>query len=128
MGTPIAPGLWTAGERPALVGGRDKSTGRIVFPNPGGESFDAAELPRQGTIWSWTVQRFAPKSPPYAGPEPFDPFALGYVELPGAVIVETRFVGIPFDRLKTGLPVELVIVPLSGGTDMFAFTSKEATA
>jgi hypothetical protein len=49
------------------------------------------------------------------------PFALGYVELPGAVIVETRFHGIPFDELRTGLPVELVIVPLTDGTDIFAF-------
>lgn len=41
-------------------------------------------LPAEGTLWTWTVQRFAPKSPPYVPPEDgFRPFALGYVELDG---------------------------------------------
>jgi uncharacterized OB-fold protein len=121
MGTPIAAGLWQD-EPPALIGGRDRATGRIVFPCPADERFEPMPLPRRGTIWSWTVQRFPPKSPPYAGPEPFEPFALGYVELPGTVIVEARFHGIGFDELRTGLAVELVIVPLTDGTDIFAFT------
>ncbi|MGY0055685.1 Zn-ribbon domain-containing OB-fold protein [Streptomyces sp. LZ34] len=35
-----------------------------------------------GTLWTWTVQRYAPKSPPYRiPPGGFAPFALGYVEL-----------------------------------------------
>jgi uncharacterized OB-fold protein len=41
-------------------------------------------LPAEGTLWTWTVQRFAPKSPPYVPPEDgFRPFAVGYVELDG---------------------------------------------
>jgi uncharacterized OB-fold protein len=41
-----------------------------------------------GTLWTWTVQRFAPKSPPYAVPEGgFAPFPVGYVELPEGVRV-----------------------------------------
>ena len=45
-------------------------------------------LPAEGTLWTWTVQRFAPKSPPYVaggatGADGFRPFALGYVELDG---------------------------------------------
>ncbi|RSM37789.1 hypothetical protein DMA12_35650 [Amycolatopsis balhimycina DSM 5908] len=41
-------------------------------------------LPAEGTLWTWTVQRFAPKSPPYVPPAGgFRPFALGYVELDG---------------------------------------------
>jgi hypothetical protein len=111
-------GLWSEGANPALIGGRDPATGRIVFPCADG--FDPVELQRRGTIWSWTVQRFPPKSPPYKGPEPFAPFALGYVELPGQVIVESRFDGIPFDALKVGLPVALRIVPF-GPSETFAF-------
>ena len=121
MGAPIASGLWQ-GDPPALVGGRDRTSGRIVFPCPADGRYEPVPLPRKGRIWSWTVQRFPPKSPPYAGPEPFEPFALGYVELDGAVIVEARFHGIAFDKLRTGLPVELAIVPLKDGTDIFAFT------
>jgi len=41
-------------------------------------------LPAEGVLWTWTVQRFAPKSPPYVPPAGgFEPFALGYVELDG---------------------------------------------
>jgi uncharacterized OB-fold protein len=41
-------------------------------------------LPAEGTLWTWTVQRFAPKSPPYVPPaDGFRPFVLGYVELDG---------------------------------------------
>lgn len=110
--------LWTDATDPALIGGRDPETGRIVFPCSDG--FDPVALARHGTIWSWTVQRFPPKSPPYKGPAAFEPFALGYVELPGQAIVETRFDGIDFAVLKVGLPVTLRIVPFGHG-ETFAF-------
>jgi hypothetical protein len=111
-------GLWSEGAEPALIGGRDPLTGRMVFPLVPG--FDAVPLKRCGTIWSWTVQRFAPKSPPYAGPAPFEPFALGYVELADELIVETRFDGIAFDVLRVGLPVCLRIIGFGAGRT-FAF-------
>lgn len=120
MGTrPIADGIWTDEQPPRLIGGRDRKTGRIVFPMPTGgeaERFDPVPLSREGTIWSWTVQRFAPKSPPYAGP-PFEPFALAYIELPGEVIVESRLTGFDFDTLSCGLPVRLTIVPFTETAD-----------
>lgn len=46
------------------------------------------ELSTSGTVWTYTVQRFAPKSPPYVPPaEGFSPFAMGFVELPEGVRV-----------------------------------------
>lgn len=40
------------------------------------------KLSTEGRVWSYTVQRFPPKSPPYIPPaEGFSPFAMGYVEL-----------------------------------------------
>ena len=127
MGTrPIAEGVWTAEQPPRLIGGRDRQTGRIVFPMPGGgeaERFDPVPLSREGTIWSWTVQRFAPKAPPYAGPQPFEPFALAYVELAGEVIVESRLTGFDFDALACGLPVRLTIVPFVEAADGTTITT-----
>lgn len=126
-GVAIADGLFTTGPEPRLIGGRDRETGRIVFPCPDGDRHDPVELPRKGRIWSWTVQRFRPKSPPYAGPAEFEPFAVGYVELPDAVIVETPLTGIAFDALAIGMEVETVLVPLtdaSGRTVLtYAFTA-----
>ena len=34
-------------------------------------------LAREGTLWTWTVQGFRPKSPPYAGPAEFEPYPSG---------------------------------------------------
>lgn len=108
---PIADDLFReAGGRIALVASRDRTTGRIVFPaRPESDGrYERISLPTEGRLWSWTVQRFRPKSPPYAGPEAFEPYAVGYVELDGVVIVEGRLTGVTFDRLAIGMPMQVV--------------------
>jgi uncharacterized OB-fold protein len=119
---PIASGLWTDETPPRLIGGRGPD-GAIRFPVPGGDAgadYEPVPLSRTGTLWSWTVQRFEPKRPPYDGPVPFRPFMLGYVELPGEVIVETQLFGI--DSPRIGMPVQLIIVPFDDRRSTFAFT------
>ncbi|TAK99450.1 MAG: OB-fold domain-containing protein [Rhodospirillaceae bacterium] len=108
---PIAAGLFAfdADGQPLLLGGRDRVTGHITFPAPADEErFEIVPLPRTGRLWSWTVQRFRPKSPPYAGAETFEPFAVGYVQLGDTIIVEGRLVGIPFETLRIDLPMRVV--------------------
>ena len=98
-----------AGGQPTLLAGRDRESGRLVFPLPDdADRFDTVPLPRDGRLWSWTVQRFRPKSPPYAGAEAFAPYAVGYVDLPGALIVEARLTGAPLDDWHIDMPVRLV--------------------
>ncbi|WP_088182971.1 Zn-ribbon domain-containing OB-fold protein [Sphingobium sp. Z007] len=110
----VADGLFAAQPQPHLIGGRDRETGRIVFPCPvANPRFEEIDLPPRGRVWSWTIQRFRPKTPPYIGPEAFEPFAIGYVELPGAVIVETRIVGVAFDAIRIGMEMETVIIPFA---------------
>ncbi len=118
----IAPGLWTDDPQPRLIGGR-KPNGEIVFPRPQGDAAATIEpviLSRHGRLWSWTSQAFEPKAP-YRGPQPFEPYLVGYVELPGEVIVETRLVGANLAELFLGMPMELVIVPFDDATSTFAF-------
>ncbi len=114
---PIADGLYTDEAQPRLVGGRDRTTGRIVFPRPNAEQFEAHPLSRQGTLWSFTVQRFRPKSPPYAGPDAFCPWPVGYVELPGETIVEARIANIPLNQIRIGMPLRLTFIPLDPAAD-----------
>ena len=83
---------------------------------------DRAEqlLARQGTLWTWTIQGFLPKSPPYAGPETakdFQGYGVGYVELPGQVKVETRLTENDPAKLTIGMPMELVIIPFTHDAD-----------
>lgn len=132
----IAPNLFAAGsldgeDGPRLIGARNLQDGTLRFPCPPGMAADewiAEDLPRTGTLWSFTVQRFRPKTPPYVGPEAFEPFAVGYVELAGAIIVESRIVGVPFGDLRIGMPMKLLteqVMDASGtGRIGFAFTGE----
>ena len=106
--------LFTTEATPRLIGGRHRESGRITFPCPAGEDYEAMPLGRQGKLWSYTVQRFRPKSPPYAGPEAFEPWALAYVELPGEVIIEARLSGVAFDAISIGMALELAPEWLNG--------------
>lgn len=119
---PIAPGLWTDEAEPRLIGAR-RADGEIVFPAPSGDAAALVEpvaLSRKGTLWSWTTQGFEPKEP-YSGPQPFQPFLIGYVELPGEVIVETRIVdAVPAD-LVIGMPMEFAVVPFDDARATYAF-------
>jgi uncharacterized protein len=109
---PIAEGLFTSEEPPRLIGGRNRATGRIVFPCPDNADYEPYPLRRDGRLWSYTIQRYRPKSPPYAGPEAFEPWAVAYVELPGETIVEARLANVALDGIAIGMPLELALVPL----------------
>ena len=95
-----------------LIGGRNRVTGRIVFPCPPTAEFEPYVLRREGRLWSYTIQRYRPKSPPYAGPESFEPWAVAYVELPGETIVEARLAHVELDAITIGMKLELTAVPL----------------
>lgn len=100
----------------ALLAVRERDGGRLVFPAPGEadpERYEPVLLPREGRLWSWTVQRFRPKSPPYAGPEAFEPYAVGYVALGDAIIVEGRLTGAPLDGFAIDMPMRLVAEPFT---------------
>lgn len=66
-------------------------------------------LPRRGTLWTWTTQGFEPKSPPYRPDDgEFEPFAVGYVEFEGCLRVEGRLTEAEPERLRIGMPMEVV--------------------
>jgi len=139
---PIAENLFTwPSDSPALIGGRS-SDGRVVFPYRthklvGGvrEELEKVELPRRGRLWTFTTQRFRPPAPPYAGDDEqsFEPFAVGYVELPGALRVEARLTEPDAAKLRIGQEMELRIVPFGRDADgnqtmIYAFAPVGGTA
>jgi uncharacterized OB-fold protein len=103
-------------EGPALLGSRCTDCAAHTFPRQGGcprctgSAMEDVPLSRTGTLWSWTVQGFRPK-PPYTGTESYEPYGVGYVELPGQLIVETRLVETDPGKLEIGMAVELVLAP-----------------
>ena len=67
------------------------------------------ELAPEGSLWSYTIQRFRPKSP-FNGDgdeRDFRPYGVGYVELPGQLIVEARLVANDLSALTIGEPMRI---------------------
>lgn len=115
---PITEGLFTwPSDNPALLGSRCRECGIATFPVAescmacSGQDVAVEELPRRGTLWTWTVQQFMPKTPYNSGetPETFKPYGVGYVELPGGVRVEGRLTESDPARLSIGMEMELLV-------------------
>lgn len=123
----IADGLFTwPSDNPHLLGSTCRACHAVTFPQKKScprccsQDVELTELAQRGTLWTWTVQEFPPKSPPYASGEAegrFAPFGIGYVELPGQVRVEARLTVSDPARLRIGMPMELAIVPFGKDAD-----------
>jgi uncharacterized OB-fold protein len=119
---PIAEGLFAGpSDAPHLIGSRCRDCDNHMFPTQAGcsrcsgASTETVELDRQGVLWTWTVQSYPPKAPPYAGdddPATFEPYGVGYVDLGGKLLVESRLTVADPDQLEIGMEVELVLDPL----------------
>lgn len=113
MARQVAENLFTGeGDTARLLAGRHRGTGRLQFPFPAGsdgEEYELTELSPTGKLWSYTVQRFRPKAP-YNGrgtDADFKPYGVGYIELPGQLIVESRIVADDLTALKIGQPMRI---------------------
>jgi uncharacterized OB-fold protein len=118
---PIVDGLFqeTAEGRGHLLGGRCPTCGGTFFPkqwsfcrNPScsGAPLDDVELSTQGTLWSFTDNRYAPP-PPFPASEPYEPYGVVAVEL-GAermVVLGQLARGTDVATLVVGDEMELVI-------------------
>ena len=134
---PVAHGLFIEAEEGVrLIGSECGRCGVVTFPGqsscPRCTSLDVRPrlLGSRGTLWSWTIQCFPPKSPPYAvdATDAFEPYGVGYVELPGEVRVEARLTIADPARLRIGMPMELTLVPApgrQGGVVTYAFRPLE---
>ena len=136
-GQSVDPGvLEIVEDGPRLIGGRCDACGEIDFPVPqscrdcGSAEISTVRLGTEGALWSWTVQRFQPPSPPYIhdGAD-FQPYGVGYVELPGEVIVETRLTESDPQRLRIGMPMRLTTndVPTGAGDTAVTFAFAPST-
>jgi uncharacterized OB-fold protein len=105
---------------PRLIGSECRACGVIAFPRQSScpSCCSSTVVPRRlgqsGRLWTWTTQEFLPK-PPYAvarNQEEFVPFKVGYIELPGEVLVESRITAPRHQALAIGMPMRLTFEPL----------------
>lgn len=117
---PIAEGLFTwPADKPALLASRCNICGIASFPVAqscmacSGQDVSVEELPCRGTLWTWTVQQFMPKTPYRSDEtaETFKPYGVGYVELPGGVRVEGRLTENDPQKLRIGMEMDVIFAP-----------------
>jgi uncharacterized OB-fold protein len=73
------------------------------------EPLDRVNVPGDGVVWSYTVQRFAPKSPPYRPTgEQFEPFVVAYVQTSDGGRIAGVVEGIDPPDVRIGMPVRLI--------------------
>jgi uncharacterized OB-fold protein len=121
---PLAEGLYTwPATSPQLIASKCKSCGEVAFPqqsscpNCTGDSTEEVLLSRRGTLWTWTIQHFPPPHPFIGDPKKFEPFGVGYIELPEGIRVESRLTTSNADELEIGMEMELVIEKFCEGED-----------
>jgi len=117
---------------PRLVGSECTACSVVTFPRQTscprccGADVVPRRLGTSGRLWTWTTQEFLPK-PPYAlarSAGEFAPFRVGYVELPGEVLVESRIVAADDEPVVIGMPMRLTFVPLftdAAGDEVICF-------
>jgi uncharacterized OB-fold protein len=106
-------------EGPRLLGSKCASCGTVYFPrsalchNPGCEETrmeDASFGPR-GTLWSCAIQNYPPPAPALYE-EPYQPYAMGAVDLPEGLRVMGRIHTDDPEAVRPGVDVELVVEPV----------------
>ncbi len=136
---PVQEGLFTwPSATPQLIARKEKKTGRVYFPAihnyVADEDSEEVLLGTRGKLYTWTIQGFLPKNPPYKGPETletFKPYGVGYIELPGEVIVESRLTTADPNELKIGMEMEMTIIPFredEKGNEVVTFAFKPVKA
>ena len=130
---PLHEGLFTwPAPNPSLIGSRCIDCGEHAFPSQdacracSGQNMTSADLGSEGTLWTWTVQSFMPKTPYHTDetPETFRPYGVGYVELACGLKVESRLKENTPDELKIGMPMKLEIITVrkdDEGSDLLTF-------
>jgi uncharacterized OB-fold protein len=128
---PVREGLWTTGEKPQLIGSQCANCGEVFFPkrenwlcsNCQSPNLKEIKLSPKGKIYSYTVVMQRP--PVYYRAEV--PYAIGFVELPEGIRVETLFTGCNLEDLKVGMEVEMLIDKLhdeEDGTEVYCYKFK----
>ncbi|MET9910433.1 bifunctional MaoC family dehydratase N-terminal/OB-fold nucleic acid binding domain-containing protein [Streptomyces sp. NPDC006476] len=100
-------GFWEGVERHRLLIQRCTACGTLRFPwlpgcnACGGPDWDTVEASGEGTVYSYVVMHH----PPFPAFDP--PYAVALIELAEGVRLISNVIGVPYDKVRIGLPVHL---------------------
>ncbi|MGX1670022.1 bifunctional MaoC family dehydratase N-terminal/OB-fold nucleic acid binding domain-containing protein [Streptomyces sp. NPDC055400] len=105
-------GFWEGVREHRLLIQRCEGCGTLRFPwLPGcgacaSQDWDTVEASGEGTVFSYVVMHH----PPFPAFDP--PYAVGLVELAEGVRIISNVVGVPYDKVRIGMPVRLEFLPV----------------
>ncbi len=133
---PVVEGLFAAtADGPRLLGSQCTTCGTPYFPKAAichspscnDSKLEDAQFGPSGTLWSFTTQYYPPP-PPAKFDEPFEPYAIGLIDLPEGLRVLSKVVAPDIEAIQVGGAVELVIDKLhtaAGGNDVVTFKFRQ---
>ncbi|APL96117.1 nucleotide-binding protein [Sphingobium indicum] len=126
---PVRSGLMTGAlddlASVGLAGSRCRACGETTLgantlcPNCGSDDVFPIALSDEGKVWTYTVVRYRPPGD-YKGAEPFQPFAIGLVELPEGLRVVAPVGGDP-DAVRIGMTVRFTARARADGVVEFVY-------
>lgn len=134
--TPVAEGLFAeTADGPRLLGSMCTSCRTPYFPKAAichsptcnDSRLEDAQFGPSGTLWGYTVQYYPPP-PPAKYDEPYQPYAIGLIDLDEGLRVLSRISTDDPEKVTVGAKVELVIEKLytdTQGNDVSTFKFRE---
>lgn len=138
QGRLVCPHVEMKDGQPSLVGSRCTQCSEVYFPPANGctrclsTALEPFDIGSEGVLWSWTIQGFLPK-PPYNSGETelsFEPYGVGYVQMPSGIKIESRLTVAEGTQLRIGMPMRLTLATYGATTDgvpLYTFVFEPAT-
>lgn len=119
-------GFWEGVARHRLLIQRCTGCATLRFPwlpgcnSCGGQEWDTVEASGHGTVYSYVVMHH----PPFPAFDP--PYAVALVELAEGVRVISNITGVPSDKVRIGMPVELEFLRVDEDMELPVFRGADA--
>ncbi len=81
---------------------------RQICENCNGQNLETVALSTKGKLYAFTVMYY-PAPPPYQAPDPFEPYGVGWIELPEGLVLYSLLTENDPQKLKVGMDMELRI-------------------
>ncbi|MCX4675692.1 OB-fold domain-containing protein [Streptomyces sp. NBC_01433] len=86
----------------------------------GGQDWDTVEASGEGTVFSHVVMHHPP-FPAFSASGEGGPYAVGLIELAEGVRMVSNVIGVPYDKVRSGLPVRLEFLRTDPGLELPVF-------
>jgi uncharacterized OB-fold protein len=99
-------------DKGSMIGSKCRKCGeqffirREICENCQGRDLEEITLSNTGKLYAFSVMYY-PAPPPYKPPDPFVPFGLGWIELPGGMVLYSLLTENDPKKLKIGMEMEL---------------------